>query len=153
MTAWKNQPIPFTDNPVSNVFLLAKRAFKAMDRFQRKILAELGLTSAQFSILSHLWEKDQIPFKELAARCFCTRPTVTGIVDSLEKKGLVKRTNNVLDRRSLLVELTPEGHKLELKAPKLDKMFSKRYSSMNSDDLAKLEELLKKFLQELEFPR
>jgi DNA-binding MarR family transcriptional regulator len=152
MTEWKHQHIPFSDNPVSNVFLLAKRAFKAMDGFQRKILAELDLTSAQFSILSHLWEKDQIPFKELAARCFCTRPTVTGIVDSLEKKGLVKRTNNSQDRRSLLVELTPEGHNLELKAPKLDKMFSKRYSSMNSDDLAKLEELLKKFLQELELP-
>jgi len=151
MTKWKSQNIPFTNNPISNVFLLTERAFKAMDGFQRQILADLGLTRAQFSILNHLWQKDQIPFKELAERCFCTRPTVTGIVDTLEKKGFVQRTHNLHDRRSIFVTLTPEGHNLELKAPKLEDMFSKCCSSMKTEELNKLEELLKQFLHVLEF--
>jgi DNA-binding MarR family transcriptional regulator len=46
---------------------------------------------------------------ELGDRLIVTRATVTGLVDSLERRGLVHRSANPADRRSLLVEITPAG--------------------------------------------
>ena len=46
---------------------------------------------------------------ELGARLIVTRATVTGLLDSLERRGFVHRAPNPADRRSLLVEITPAG--------------------------------------------
>jgi DNA-binding MarR family transcriptional regulator len=42
-------------------------------------------------------------------RLVVTRATVTGLLDSLERRGFVRRSANPTDRRSLLVEITPAG--------------------------------------------
>ena len=46
---------------------------------------------------------------ELGERLIVTRATVTGVVDSLVRRGFVRRSANPADRRSLLVEITPDG--------------------------------------------
>ena len=46
---------------------------------------------------------------ELGDRLVVTRATVTGVVDSLERRGFVLRSANPADRRSLLVDITPAG--------------------------------------------
>ena len=46
---------------------------------------------------------------ELGDRLIVTRATVTGVVDSLERRGYVRRLPNPNDRRGVIVELTPEG--------------------------------------------
>jgi DNA-binding MarR family transcriptional regulator len=50
-----------------------------------------------------------MPPSELGERLQVTRATVTGVVDSLERRGYVRRTPHPVDRRSLFVEITPEG--------------------------------------------
>ena len=46
---------------------------------------------------------------ELGDRLIVTRATVTGLLDSLERRGFVRRTANPTDRRSLVVDITPTG--------------------------------------------
>jgi DNA-binding MarR family transcriptional regulator len=46
---------------------------------------------------------------ELGDRLIVTRATVTGLLDSLERRGFVLRSANPADRRSLVVEITPLG--------------------------------------------
>jgi DNA-binding MarR family transcriptional regulator len=46
---------------------------------------------------------------ELGERLIVTRATVTGLLDSLERTGFVRRSANPADRRSLVVEITPAG--------------------------------------------
>src|SRR5512146_362830 len=46
---------------------------------------------------------------ELGDRLIVTRATVTGLLDSLERRGFVRRSPNPADRRGLLVEITPDG--------------------------------------------
>jgi DNA-binding MarR family transcriptional regulator len=46
---------------------------------------------------------------ELSERLIVTRATVTGVLDSLERRELVRRSANPADRRGLLVEITPTG--------------------------------------------
>jgi DNA-binding MarR family transcriptional regulator len=46
---------------------------------------------------------------ELGERLIVTRATVTGLVDSLERRGYATRTANPADRRSVIVAITPAG--------------------------------------------
>ena len=53
---------------------------------------------------------------EIAEALDVTRPAITRTVIGLEKMGLVKKVNNVIDGRSVLVRLTPAGRRLVNKA-------------------------------------
>ncbi len=46
---------------------------------------------------------------ELGERLIVTRATVTGVVDSLERRGFVRRSPDPVDRRRLAIEITPAG--------------------------------------------
>jgi DNA-binding MarR family transcriptional regulator len=78
------------------------------DRIGR-LLRPLGVSAAGGLVLGLLRDRGPLSPSELGERLIVTRATVTGVVDSLERRGLVRRTPNPADRRSLLVELTPEG--------------------------------------------
>lgn len=67
------------------------------------------ITVEQWSVLCRLWEQDGITQKELAARAVKDQPTITRILDCLDRKGMVRREANVEDRRSFLIRITPEG--------------------------------------------
>src|ERR1700690_3207565 len=99
----------FPPESMPGVFQLIGQIDKKLDQMKRQTTHAAGLTPAQFSVLSTLWDRDGVAFKDLAAVTWCTRPTMTGIVDTLEKKGFVVRRPNPDDRRSLLVCLTDTG--------------------------------------------
>src|SRR6187401_763706 len=75
-------------------------------------LAELGLGFAQAHALRMLDPEDPIPMSALAERLFCDASNVTGIVDRLEKRGLVERRSAEGDRRVKALTLTSAGVEL-----------------------------------------
>ncbi|NKB99913.1 MAG: homoprotocatechuate degradation operon regulator HpaR [Pseudomonadales bacterium] len=79
----------------------------------RRIFLEHGLTEQQWRVLRVLWEDDEQPLLVLAAKTLISSPSLVGVVDRLERDGLVKRQKNQQDRRSVCVTLTPQGAKLE----------------------------------------
>ena len=80
----------------------------------------------------------------MAAAVQCTRATMTGIVDTLGKKGLVTRAPNPGDRRSLLVELTEEGQALQRSTPTLDRIFKSCCVGLAPAEAQQLSQLLQK---------
>ncbi len=78
------------------------------DRIGR-LLRPLGVSAAGGLVLGLLRDNGALAPSQIGERLIVTRATVTGVVDSLERRGLVERTPNPADRRSLLVEITPEG--------------------------------------------
>ncbi len=78
------------------------------DRIGR-LLRPLGVSAAGGLVLGQLRDHGPMSPSELGERLIVTRATVTGVVDSLERRGLVRRTPNPADRRSLLIEITREG--------------------------------------------
>lgn len=72
-------------------------------------LRPLGVSAAGGLVLGLLRDRGPMPPSELGDRLIVTRATVTGLVDSLERKGFVRRAPNPADRRSLLIEITPAG--------------------------------------------
>ncbi|MCJ7434864.1 MAG: MarR family transcriptional regulator [Anaerolineales bacterium] len=133
------------------IFQLIEQASKKLKQFQRRTIQESNLTPPQYFILSLLWEKDGAPFKDLASASFSSRATITGIVDTLEKKGLVTREPNHDDRRSLLVSLTGKGKKLRQSTPTLETIFRSCCSSLDLAEIQQLTVLLKKLNDTLPF--
>jgi len=75
-------------------------------------LEPLGLSLAKLGVLSRLVAAGEpIPLGTLAERCACVRSNITQLVDRLEAEGLVARTDDPRDRRSIRAELTPEGRR------------------------------------------
>jgi DNA-binding MarR family transcriptional regulator len=97
------ESIGFTINVVGR---LMKRAL-----FLR--LAEVGVTPTQWTVLMCLWEQDGLSFTELGNRLCFDHPTITGVVDRMEREKLVKRRRDHIDRRVVKVSLTQKGKDLK----------------------------------------
>jgi len=75
-------------------------------------LKAIGLSVAQFDLLSTLTESEGITQRDLAERLYVTKGNVSGLVDRLVEAGLVDRRAIPGDKRSYALHLTPEGHRL-----------------------------------------
>ncbi|HYH13843.1 MAG TPA: MarR family transcriptional regulator [Flavisolibacter sp.] len=83
-------------------------------RLQKKFNADgLNLTIEQWSILYHLWKDDGMSQQELCNATFRDKPSITRLVDNLEKLKLVKRVPDETDRRINKIFLTKEALKLQ----------------------------------------
>lgn len=74
---------------------------------------EFGLTSIQAITLLLIDEHRPRPMKSFCMLYHCDASNITGIVDGLEKKGLVSRQNDLKDRRIKVICLSPAGKKLQ----------------------------------------
>jgi DNA-binding MarR family transcriptional regulator len=74
-----------------------------------RLLRPLKVSAAGGLVLGILRDHGSMTPSELGERLIVTRATVTGLLDSLERHGFVRRSSNPADRRSLLVEITPAG--------------------------------------------
>jgi DNA-binding MarR family transcriptional regulator len=72
-------------------------------------LADLGLTHGEVNALSQLEPAAPIAIAVLGAATGQRASTLTGVLDRLERRGLVERRVNPLDRRSFVIELTESG--------------------------------------------
>jgi len=77
------------------------------------LLRPFDLSPATGLVLSILADSDSpLPPNQIAERLIISRATVTGLLDSLERRGFVQRTAHGSDRRMLLIELTDTGRKV-----------------------------------------
>lgn len=76
-------------------------------------LAGIEITIEQWSVLYHLWKEDGLSQQELCLRSFRDKPSITRLVDNLEKLKLVKRVSSKEDRRINLVFLSKTAKKLQ----------------------------------------
>lgn len=88
-------------------------ASRAMTSCYRPILDELGLTYPQYLVMLVLWERGDIPVTGIGQALQLETGTLSPLLKRLEAMGLVTRTRQADDERSVLVALTPVGRELE----------------------------------------
>ena len=93
-------------------FLLAKAYQRASALFKEEFDA-YDITPQQFGVLAFLWLENGLSQAELSNRSQIDRTTIGGIIDRLEKEGLLERRNHPEDRRAYQVFLTGKGKSLE----------------------------------------
>jgi DNA-binding MarR family transcriptional regulator len=93
------------------------KASTAIARRLQKNFKEAGIeiTIEQWSVLYHLWKMDGQTQQQLCDATFRDKPSITRLVDNLEKSKLAKRVASKNDRRSNLIFLTKEAKNLEQK--------------------------------------
>lgn len=82
-----------------------------MSRF-RPILTEYGLTEQQWRVIRALAEDNGLESTELAERTMILKPSMTGIIDRLERDALVERKKDRDDGRKACVWLTRKARRL-----------------------------------------
>jgi DNA-binding MarR family transcriptional regulator len=95
-------------------FITGKASTAIARRLQKKFnAAGLNITIEQWSVLYHLWKQEGISQQELCNATFRDKPSITRLVDNLEKANLVKRVASENDRRINLIFLTKQALKLQ----------------------------------------
>jgi len=91
---------------VSNIY---RAANVIRNHMERKILADEDLSWAAFTVLFVLWIWGDQQTRYLAAEAGVTKGTLTGVLKTLEMRGLVRRHAHESDGRLVLVSLEPKG--------------------------------------------
>jgi DNA-binding MarR family transcriptional regulator len=95
-------------------FVTGKASTAIARRLQKKFNnAGLNLTIEQWSVLYHLWKQEGMSQQELCNATFRDKPSITRLVDNLEKLDLVKRVASENDRRINRIYLTKQALKLQ----------------------------------------
>src|SRR6202048_394035 len=95
-------------------FITGKAVIAIARNLQKKFnTAGLKITIEQWSVLYHLWKEDGRSQQELCNATFRDKPSITRLVDNLEKLNMVKRVAAENDRRINLIYLTKQAQKLQ----------------------------------------
>ena len=119
-------------------------------RFTR-LFREYGVTPSQYNILRILrGEGKPLPILEVAERTVTVVPGITGLIDRLEKAGLVNRLRCQKDRRIIYVALTDKGTKIlaDLDQP-VSALHRKLLGHLSQAELRELNRLLEKVREPL----
>ncbi|HDR6276419.1 MULTISPECIES: MarR family winged helix-turn-helix transcriptional regulator [Bacillus] len=89
-------------------FLLSVSQNKVFKYFS-KLLEEYGLTPAQYGVLNCLWREGQLSPKQIGELVYLEAPTVSGILDKMQKADLIERSVDPKNRRNVLVVATQKS--------------------------------------------
>lgn len=130
---------------------LLAQCYQAFEQLSGAHVRSLDLTPSQFDIIATLGNTAGMTFKELGEKTLITKGTLTGVVDRLEAKGLVKRVLHAQDRRSSVVQLTEHGQ------GEFERVFAphvrhckQAFLDYREEDFARLEDALGKLKSHLD---
>jgi DNA-binding MarR family transcriptional regulator len=127
-------------------------ASTAVGRRLQKNFKQAGfeVTIEQWSVLYHLWKEEGLSQQELCERSFRDKPSITRLVDNLEKLKLVKRKASKDDRRKNLIELTDAARQLqEMTMEVANQTLNEALAGVSKDDIELCKAVLAKVYDNL----
>ena len=106
-------------NYEESILLSVRRIMRAIDMHSSYLARQYGLTSPQLICLKKLSKEKEMTPGRLAKEVHLSHATVTGIINRIEKKGLVQRTRSTQDGRSYLIRLTDSGLSMIKSSPSM----------------------------------
>jgi len=135
---------------VSNLF---RSSVAVRRRMESRVLARDRLSWTSFVVLWVLWVWGELESRELASAVGVGRPTATGVVTTLEGRGLVRRRRDAADGRVALVSLTPAGRRLIKRLfPRFNEAEIEVTSHLSQPEQEQLAGLLRSVLRAVEPP-
>ena len=130
---------------------LMGKLHRSLRRNYDRQLKSFSLTPCQFEVLMTLWSEDGIVLGELGRRVSRDGPTITGVVDRMEKKMLLKRKRDSHDRRVVKVNLTAKGKNMQEQLSTTKKqVFEKITHNLSLREINNLVTLLEKMMKNVE---
>lgn len=132
--------------------ILIGKVSSAINRtFLRAFATEgIDITTEQWSVLACLWKTDGITQQDLCNLTSKDKPSMTRLIDKLERSKLVNRISSLTDRRINLIQLTETGTNLEVKATDIvQAIVAKTLSNISDEELSTSRNVLKKIMTNL----
>ncbi|GJL54451.1 MAG: MarR family transcriptional regulator [Nitrospirales bacterium] len=147
--------MPITDyrqDPYLSLLRPLVEAYLAFYRVGTRHIESMGLTSAQFDVIAELGGTDGLTCAELGDGTLITKGTLTGVLDRLETKGLVRREPVKGDRRARNIRLTAKGETLYKKTFPAHAEFLKPYfeQALTKEEVKQMKVLLQKLRDSFE---
>src|SRR5579862_7588277 len=98
------------------LWLVLWKAYRALDSIAAASISQTGLCDSDFRVLEVLLHKGPLPVNTIGPKVELTSGSISVAIDRLENKSLVKRRSDPEDRRVRIVQLTPTGRRLIVKA-------------------------------------
>ncbi|WP_047153973.1 MarR family winged helix-turn-helix transcriptional regulator [Aneurinibacillus tyrosinisolvens] len=135
----------------SHGFLVNRLAHLMANELERRFKVH-GITPSQWSVLAVLWQHEGIAQVELQQRLRLEGATVTGILQRMEKSGLIQRQVDKADKRVQLVYLTDRGKNLKgILIPEARAVNEMALQGFTKDERTFFMRLLTRALQNLNF--
>lgn len=100
------------DDPYLKVLRPLVEAYLAFARHDNRHIRAMRLTPSQFDVIATLGDTGGMTCSELSTATLVTKGTLTGVLDRLERKGLIRRDAVQGDRRCIKIHLTDKGDAL-----------------------------------------
>lgn len=114
-------------------------------RLYKPYLDEIGLTYTQYITMMVLWEREQITVKQLGEILYLDSGTLTPLLKKMEAAGLLTRSRDKMDERSVIAKLTEKGEQLKDQAVSIPEKISSCVP-LNQEEAGELYHLLYKIL-------
>ncbi len=99
------------------MLVLLRKIIQAISLHSKNLDKRFGLTGPQLVILNEIARNEPITATQLTRAISLSQSTVAGILNRLSKKGLVERARDTIDRRRVLVRITPQCNDILSQAP------------------------------------
>jgi len=128
--------IPGNEDVIKDIVKSIRRLVRAEYLDSQKMSKQFGLTGPQSLVLRLLIKEGALSSADLSRQMYVTPSNITGIIDRLEKKGLVERIRKQGDRRVALITLTQSGQKLGKTIPDpIEKKFVNQLADLEPEHL------------------
>ena len=125
--------------------MILHRTLDAVMPDYRELFARYNLTEQQWRVLRVLWSSNKVTSVELSNRTLIPAPSLVGVLDRLEKKGLVTRVRSEEDRRAVFVVATAQGQALEEEvSPQVAEIDRQLRASVTAEEWRMMEQVLEK---------
>ena len=109
--------IPENERVIKDIVWAIRRLVRAVYLDTSKMSRQYGITGSQSMVLRSLLHNGPLSSADLSRKLYVTPSNITGVIDRLEKKGLVERIRKAGDRRVSLITLTGSGGELSKSLP------------------------------------
>ncbi len=120
-------------------------ANKILRRY-RPLLKELDLTYTQYITMMVMWEKEEVNEKDLVNALFLKANTLSDLLRSMQKKGLISIEKDKEDRRNIIIRLTEKGRQLKKQAVNVPKTLAEEHW-LSDEEFETFRSLLRKLLE------
>jgi DNA-binding MarR family transcriptional regulator len=122
---------------------------RLITRLYKPFLSELGLTYPQYLVMLVLWENNKLNVSDISQKLLLNTNTMTPLLHTMQKKGLIIKTKSPDDERQIIIELTKKGGSLEKNAANIPEKLAQS-SHIPIEELAQLRAGMWKMLKYLQ---
>jgi DNA-binding MarR family transcriptional regulator len=124
---------PAKKSVCDDVLIAIRRIIRSVDLHSMHLVKQFGLTGPQLIVLREISQSGETSASEMARTISLSQATLTGILDRLEKRGLIFRRRSNQDRRRVPVKVTAAGeHLLALTPPLMQESFTEQFLGLQS---------------------